>query len=130
MNITKYNKSAYRLAVWNELARLLREKYFPVDGTGADLFCDMVFRAPREVPQEIYSEVLVALAKAVRAEEDAMLRFKLEEIDDDEVRTLAKAEEAGSEGARASGQGSAQGSQAGKLVPGASKQVRKAGKRQ
>jgi hypothetical protein len=90
MNTDKYNKAAYRLTVWKEAARLLREAYFPEEGSPPDLMCDQVFRAPREVPTEVIQEVLVALNKAERSEETAMMKFRLEEMTDDQVRTLAE----------------------------------------
>lgn len=88
MSIDRYNKAAYRRAIWKEAARLLRERCFPEDGIATDLFCDDTFRAPREVPSEIIQEVLLALSKAELDEQGVMQRFKLGEAE--EVRCLTK----------------------------------------
>jgi hypothetical protein len=92
MNIDKYNKAAYRAVVWKEAARLLRERYFPEGAPAPELICNDVFRAPREVPSEIIQEVLLILHKAGRSEEDAMLRFRLEEMSDDQIKSLTDEE--------------------------------------
>lgn len=97
MNTDKYNKAAYKLTVYKEAARLLREMYFPEGRESPDLFCDQVFRASREVPSEIFQEVIVELHKAERSEEMAMMKFRLEEKTDDEVRTLSEEPPVGKE---------------------------------
>jgi hypothetical protein len=90
MSLERYNKAAYRRAVWREAARLLRERCFPEGGMASDLSCNDVFRVPREVPSEIVQEVLLALDKAELDEEATMQRFKLAEVREEEVRKITK----------------------------------------
>jgi hypothetical protein len=96
----RYNRSAYKRTVWKEAARLLREMYFPETGPRPELFCDEVFRAPRVVPQEIIQEIIVILHKAERSEEESMTKFRMEEMRDDEVRSLTESAEGVREGKR------------------------------
>jgi len=90
----KYNISAYKMVVFQEAARLLREKYFPEEGESPELLCDAVFRAPREVPSDIIQQVIVALHRAEKAEELMMGRFKLEEMRDEEFKNFTEAAQA------------------------------------
>jgi hypothetical protein len=91
----RYNRAAYKKTVWREAARLLREALFPEVGPRQPLLCDEVFRAPREVPSEIVQEVLVALHKAERNEDESMTRYRLEEMRDDKVEQLTESPKVG-----------------------------------
>jgi hypothetical protein len=97
MNNNKYNLSAYKMTVFQEAARLLREKYFPDDGQAPPLICDVIFRAPREVPTEVIQQVIIALHRAEKSEEEMMSRFRLEEMRDEEIKNLAEVQEAAKE---------------------------------
>jgi hypothetical protein len=87
-NADSYNHAAYRHTVWKEAARLLRERYFPEDGSPHVLISEHVFRVSKEVPGEVIQEVLLALHKAERTDENLMSHFNLAEKKDGNVKDL------------------------------------------
>ena len=89
--MNKYNKAVYKAAVWHEISRIARDRFFPAEGTAEGLSTNRVFLALHEVPEDIIQECLMALTKAESAEEATMAKFKLEEINDREIGNLAEA---------------------------------------